>query len=162
MPNRRTARPSIARAGIMLGIGLGGLIDGILLHQILQLHNMLSARIPPDSMAAMRTNMTADGLFHLVTWLATLIGVALLWRALAQPHERRPSAAAFAGTMLAGWGWFNLIEGLVAHHVLGLHHVVEALGVSLWDWLFVASGAVLIIGGHWLARRAADNSRTLD
>jgi len=33
--------PLIA-AGIFLGLGLGGFVDGILLHQILQWHHMLS------------------------------------------------------------------------------------------------------------------------
>jgi uncharacterized membrane protein len=37
----RTHRPVIA-AGIVLGIGVGGFIDGIFLHQIFQLHSMLS------------------------------------------------------------------------------------------------------------------------
>jgi uncharacterized membrane protein len=54
--------------------------------------------------------------------------------------------------MLAGWGWFNLVEGMIDHHLLGLHHVVEALGVSAWDWAYLASGVVLIVVGHRLAR----------
>jgi uncharacterized membrane protein len=145
-------RPSIAPAGIILGIGLGGFFDGILLHQIFQTHAMLSAKIPLHSMANMKTNMTADGLFHAVTWTATLIGVALLWRALNRRHEALPSGLAFTGYMLAGWGWFNLIEGLIDHHILHLHHVIEALGVSVWDWLFLASGVLLIVVGHMMAR----------
>ena len=54
-------------AGMMLGIGLGGFFDGILLHQIFQAHAMLSAKVPLDSMENMKTNMTADGLFHAAT-----------------------------------------------------------------------------------------------
>jgi len=52
---------------MMLGIGLGGFFDGILLHQIFQAHAMLSAKVPLDSMENMKTNMTADGLFHAAT-----------------------------------------------------------------------------------------------
>ena len=62
------------RAGIALGIGLGGFVDGILLHQILQWHNMGSAVLPPVTMEAMRRNMAWDGLFHLAVWLVTLTG----------------------------------------------------------------------------------------
>lgn len=40
-------RPLIA-AGILLGIGMGGLVDGIIFHQIFQIHNMMSAKLPPD------------------------------------------------------------------------------------------------------------------
>jgi uncharacterized membrane protein len=154
MDERSLRPPSIAPAGIMLGIGLGGFFDGILLHQILQFHAMLSARIPLDSMTNMKTNMTADGLFHAVTWTATLVGVFLLWRALTRRGDRAPSGLAFTGYMLAGWGWFNLVEGLIDHHLLHLHHVVEALGVSIWDWLFLASGVLLILVGHFIGRRA--------
>lgn len=146
-----TQPPSLTPAGLLLGIGLGGFLDGIVLHQIWQLHSMLSGVLPNDSMANMRINMLADGLFHAVTWMATLAGVALLFRALSGA-TRPPPGRALAGAMLAGWGWFNLVEGLIDHHLLGLHHVVEALGVSVWDWLFLASGVVLIVVGHRLTR----------
>ena len=52
------------RAGILLGIGLGGFVDGILLHQIIHWHNMGSARVPPTTMHALQQNMVWDGLFH--------------------------------------------------------------------------------------------------
>lgn len=154
-------RSSIAPAGIMLGIGLGGFFDGILLHQILQAHAMLSAKIPLDSMANMKTNMTADGLFHAVTWAATLIGVVLLWKALNRHSEVRPSGVGLVGYMLAGWGWFNLVEGIIDHHILNLHHVIQALGQSVWDWLFLASGVVLIVVGHMIGRRADRDGDTV-
>jgi len=147
-------RPSITPAGILLGIGLGGFLDGILLHQILQVHNMVSAKLPPTSMANMQRGMTADGLFHAATWIATLTGIVLLWRALNRRHDALCSGRAFVGAMLAGWGWFNLVEGIIDHHVLGLHHMVERLGLSVWDWLFLASGVVLILVGHLMARNA--------
>src|SRR3546814_15475819 len=115
---------------------------------------MLSAVIPLNSMMNMKANMLADGLFHAFMWMATLIGVTLLWRAL---NGRRDASAAgwrLIGYMLAGWGWFNLVEGLIDHHLLDLHHVVEALGLSMWDWLFLASGIVLILVGHVIARKS--------
>jgi Predicted membrane protein (DUF2243) len=50
-------------AGIVLGVGLGGFVDGITLHQIMQWHNMGSAVLPPTTMDAMAQNMVWDGLF---------------------------------------------------------------------------------------------------
>lgn len=147
-------RPSLASAGIFLGIGMGGFFDGILLHQILQVHNMLSGKLPPNTMENMQTGMKADGLFHVVTWVAVLIGLALLWKALSRRHDILPRGAELVGYMLAGWGWFNLIEGIIDHHVLHLHHVIERLGVSVWDWLFLASGVILIVIGHLMGRKA--------
>ena len=43
--------------GVVLGFGMGGFLDGILLHQILQWHNMLSTVLPPTTLEAMHTNM---------------------------------------------------------------------------------------------------------
>ncbi|HVJ11892.1 MAG TPA: DUF2243 domain-containing protein, partial [Burkholderiales bacterium] len=65
-------------AALLLGVGLGGFIDGIVLHQIAHWHQMLSSVMPPDSMQAMQHNMVADGWFHLAMWVVTLAGVLLL------------------------------------------------------------------------------------
>ena len=43
-------------AGIL--IGMSGFVDGIVLHQIAQWHNMLSNIVPPHTMDTMRVNMT--------------------------------------------------------------------------------------------------------
>ena len=67
----RTGLPVARRAGILLGLGLGGFIDGILLHQIIHWHNMGSAVVPPITMEAMADNMRWDGFFHAAVWLLT-------------------------------------------------------------------------------------------
>lgn len=66
------------RAGITLGIGLGGFVDGIGLHQIAHWHNMGSARVPPTTLEALERNMRWDGFFHAAVWVITLVGVYLL------------------------------------------------------------------------------------
>ena len=63
------------RPGIVLGVGLGGFVDGIVLHQLMHWHNMASAVIPPVTMEAMQANMRWDGAFHALTWIVTLAGV---------------------------------------------------------------------------------------
>jgi uncharacterized membrane protein len=148
-----TVRPLVS-AGTLLGVGLGGFVDGILFHQLLQTHNMLTARIPKDSIAAVEINMVWDGVFHAATWLVTVAGVWLLFRA-GRRRDVPFSGPTFAGALALGWGLFNLIEGIIDHHVLHLHHVVERLGVSAYDWAFLASGIVLVAGGWLLIRRDA-------
>ena len=83
-------------AGILIGIGMGGFVDGIVLHQIMQWHNMLSNIVPPHTMDDMRVNMTWDGLFHALTWIVTLIGIMLL-RSAAYARAAIPSLQAFRG-----------------------------------------------------------------
>ncbi len=144
-------RPLVT-AGTLLGIGLGGVVDGILFHQILQLHNMLTAIVPKDTIVHVEINMFWDGIFHTITWIMTVLGVIFLFRA-GQRRDVVSSNKTFVGALTLGWGLFNFIEGGINHHILGLHHVVERLGLSVFDWLFLASGAVLIAVG-WLAIQA--------
>jgi len=142
----------LTRAGIFLGVGLGGFLDGILFHQILQVHNMLTARLPKDSIRNIEINMFWDGIFHAFTWIMTAIGLALLWRAHSVRNIRW-SSRVFIGALFLGWGLFNLIEGIMDHHILHLHHVVEQRGQSIFDVLFLLSGIVFIVGG-WMAIRS--------
>src|SRR5205807_3277573 len=85
MTPTRPATPLI-RAGTVIGIGMGGFADGILFHQILQLHNMLSNRVLRDTLVNEQINMFWDGLFHAFTWTSVAIGIALLWRAATAPR----------------------------------------------------------------------------
>ncbi|ELZ00216.1 DUF2243 domain-containing protein [Natrialba aegyptia] len=143
----------LVRAGIVLGIGLGGFFDGIVLHQLLQWHHMLSARTDPTVLADLRLNVVADGLFHVGTYLFTIAGIVLLVRAWRRT-DVPPSGRALVGSTIVGWGVFNLLEGLVNHHLLGIHHVWPAGpgSVLLWDAGFLLSGVVFIVGGYALIR----------
>jgi uncharacterized membrane protein len=136
--------------GIILGLGLGGFVDGILLHQIAHWHNMGSAIVPPVTMEAIQQNMRWDGFFHAAVWLLTVIGVYSL---LADARRRSPlpNGTGFTGLLILGWGIFNLVEGLVDHQILGLHHVRDLpVHVPLYDWLFLLIGGVgfILLGWH--------------
>lgn len=52
-----------------------------------------------------------------------------------------------AGWMLVGWGLFNLLEGVVNHHLLGIHHVREGANQTACDLAFLVLGAALLVGG---------------
>jgi uncharacterized membrane protein len=133
-----------ARAsGILLGIGMGGFVDGIVLHQVLQWHGMLSTVLPPVTMEAMRTNMRADGFFHAATWIFSALAVLFLWGA-ARAREPLPKFRWYLGQFLVGWGLFNLVEGIIDHHLLGIHHVRGAPD-PLWDFGFLLIGGIGVI-----------------
>lgn len=144
---------SLIRAGILLGIGLGGFFDGIVLHQILQWHHMLtSAGYPATSVENLELNTLWDGLFHAATWIFTVAGLLLLWRVLRRSSGYW-SMRLLIGCLLAGWGLFNLVEGIIDHHILGIHHVREGAAHRLaWDLGFLVWGAVMLVIGGWLIR----------
>lgn len=152
--NQVTKYKPLLRAGIFLGIGLGGFLDGIIFHQLLQTHSMLTGRIPKDTIVHYQVNMFWDGVFHAFTWIMTAAGLALLWRS-ARQAEMPLSGKVFVSAMFLGWGLFNFVEGLLNHHILGLHHVVERLGTSIYDYAFLASGVLFIVGGIFVIRSAS-------
>lgn len=153
---RRNRMEAPSRSGIVIGVGMGGFVDGIVLHQIMQWHNMGSAVLPPTTMRAMKLNMTWDGLFHGATWIVTIAGIYLLL-AHARGGRALPSRAAFTGQLLLGWGAFNLVEGIVDHHLLGLHHVRDVPAhLPAYDWIFLAIGGIGLIAAGWLLARRAE------
>lgn len=157
-PANLTRTPLIA-AGLLLGAGLGGFVDGIVLHQMLQWHNMLSAQLPPDTLVHAKVNMYWDGVFHAAVWVLTAVGLALLWSATGRADVPR-SGRSLGGALLLGWGLFNVVEGVIDHQLLGLHHVREYVADKLpWDLSFLAFGLALLAGGWALIRAGrADSS----
>jgi uncharacterized membrane protein len=154
-PRERITRPRAP--GILLGVGLGGFVDGIVLHQILQWHHMLSSEgsYPKTTVAGLETNTLWDGLFHAFTFVAVIVGLWLLWRRTTE-WRWAASGRALVGWMLVGWGVFNVVEGLVDHQILGIHHVREGhdINETAWDIGFLAFGGLLVVIGSLLARAA--------
>jgi uncharacterized membrane protein len=157
-PMKPTHHGAIISAGILLGTGLGGFFDGILLHQILQWHNMLSSVRPPTDLVAMKYNMLWDGLFHAFTWIMVALGVWRLWIAGKSPDVPW-STRTLVGSMLLGWGLFNFVEGVIDHQLLGIHHVHPGDDQLAWDLGFLALGLAQIAVG-WVAIRAGRAERT--
>jgi uncharacterized membrane protein len=148
--------PLIA-AGIWIGLGLGGFFDGILLHEILQWHHMLSSIRPITTLANLKANTLWDGYFHAATWTMTGIGIALLWRAGGQSGVPW-SSKVFGGSILLGAGIFNLVEGIVDHQILGVHHVKSGPNQLAWDMGFLLLGVVLIGVGWTLVQSGQKES----
>jgi uncharacterized membrane protein len=158
---RNPTRRPLTAAGIWLGLGLGGFFDGIVFHQILRWHHMLtSAGYPPTSVANLNLNTLADGLFHAATYFFTLVGLIVLWRASTRKAIAW-SGRVLIGAILIGWGTFNLVEGLIDHQILQIHHVRDDIPPGpaklAWDLGFLAWGAIMLVGG-WLLVRAERSS----
>jgi uncharacterized membrane protein len=148
-PIYQTLNPvPLTTASIILGIGLGGFFDGIWLHQILQWHEMLSNKVPVDTVIGKSVNMFWDGIFHFFCLVVVLIGTILLWKLLFRTDVNR-SKKLFGGGLLFGWGLFNIVEGIIDHQLLKLHVVKQiSPNPELWNMLFLGISVVmLIIGG---------------
>jgi uncharacterized membrane protein len=134
----------VVTAGIFLGVGLGGFVDGILLHQILQWHEMLSSKIPPVDLVSVKLNMLYDGLFHAFAWTMTLIGVLVLASGK-EAARTAPVMRPLVASMLVGWGMFNVVEGLIDHQILGLHHVHPGSNQLAWDAAYIGLSMLVVV-----------------
>src|SRR5688500_4669744 len=120
----------LALPAVLLGIGLGAFLEAILLQQILQWH-------------------------HLLYWAATLIGIVMMFVA-ARRDDVVWSARVLAGGALFGVGAYNFCEGILAHLVLGAHHI----GSFGWDLAFIAiAGLGFMLAGYLLGRSEAKAGR---
>jgi uncharacterized membrane protein len=141
--------------GLLFGLGFGGFVDGIVLREILQWHHMISGAQSSETLAGLELNVVADGFFHVVTWLLVMAGSIMTlvsWRR----GRLAPTWSFHFGLLVAGWGFFNVVEGLIDHQLLGVHHARHDLGAPLsWDIGFLVFGVILIGAGWVLYRRGS-------
>lgn len=138
----------LTTASMVLGIGLGGFADGIVLHQVLQVHEMLSNKIPATDYIGKSVNMFWDGVFHFFCMVVVLVGVILLWKLLRRKDIDR-SGNLLGGGLLLGWGLFNIVEGLIDHHMLKLHNVVElSTNHDVGNFAFLGASVIMLIAGY--------------
>ncbi len=141
---RMPSHPALL-AGAIFGMGMIGLLDGLFLHHIMQWHQLISARLAPDTLVAAKVNMFWDGLFHAGMWTAVAIGGVLLARTVRQWGDRRN---ALAGAFI-GAGAFNLLDGLISHHLFSFHRTID--GTVLPDFVYLAVAALMLAIG-WFSR----------
>ena len=147
-------------AGFLLGFALGGFFDGILLHQILQWHHLLSG-LEGERYADIRVQILADGAFHALMYVVAVVGLGLLWtarRQLAQPGADRSLLA----LLLIGFGLWHIVDAILSHWMTGIHRIrMDSANPLVWDLIwFVAFGLVPLALGLWLRRPPAGGSVT--
>ncbi len=144
----------LRHGAIALGVALGGFFDGILLHQILQWHHLLSA-IQTGPFGDLRWQVMADGMFHAAMYLVAVVGGVTIWRgrrALAVPGASKRVVTG----LLIGFGAWHVIDAVVSHWLTGLHRVRMDVGNPLaWDlaW-FAVFGVLPILIALYVERRA--------
>lgn len=132
----------------LAGFALGGFLDGILLHQVLQWHHLLSGI---TDAADLRFQMLWDGAFHAAHYALALAALVLFGlRRGAAPGAGR----VMLGAALLGFGAWHLLDAVVNHWAIGLHRIRQDSPDPLfWDLVFFALGASTAAIGAWLLRR---------
>lgn len=135
-------------AGSILGFALGGFFDGILLHQILQWHHLLSL-VP--GITDIRTQVMWDGVFHALMYVIAAWGLVALWRA--QRRDANVPGGVILGALLIGFGVWHVIDAFLSHWLLGIHRIRDDSPNPLaWDlgWLAVFGLVPLLVGWRML------------
>jgi uncharacterized membrane protein len=110
---------------------------------------MLSNKLPPIDLVAKSVNMFWDGVFHAFTLIVTTIGIFFLFSLLSR-RDVIISKRLFIGGMVLGWGLFNIVEGVIDHHILKLHNVREISdNVDAWNYGFLVVSVFMIVGAVW-------------
>lgn len=134
-------------AAVILGLGLLGAIDGIVFHQLLQWHHMVDS---PN----IRLELITDGFFT-AAFSALLIWGGIKIFADARKAQLGYSLNIFIGGILIGGGIFNIVEGIVNHHILQVHRVRPlAENPLLYDLSFLAIGLLLFLLGLFIKKKA--------
>lgn len=139
-------------AGVLLGVALGGFFDGILLHQILQWHHLLSN---VDGVQDLRMQVFFDGVFHLLMYLVGLAGLIMLWRARRR-LDQAGSGRRLVSWCLIGFGLWHVLDAVLSHWILGIHRIrMDTSHPWLWDGLwFVVFGLGPLVWGGWRLRQS--------
>jgi uncharacterized membrane protein len=141
--------PSLLWPGVLVGVGIAGTLDEVILHQLLGWHHFYDR-------STATIGLVSDGLFHLLSTAVLVLGAILL-------VERRhtspdPPRLALAGILL-GAGCFNLYDGTIQHKLLRLHQIRPAAPNDLpYDLAFLTIAAALALCGALLLRRTRQPS----
>ncbi len=143
-----------AISAILIGIGIAGLIDIIVFHAILQWHHTSSHKIIPNTMESLQMNILHDGVFLAFSLIITIFGIIFLWYSQNSKDKDYLLSykRSFIGLVFIGFGGFNTIEGIINHHILQMHHVIEVADPFVFDLTFLVIGglAFLILGAIML------------
>lgn len=154
-------RQPLIIAAILLGLGQAGFFDGIVFHQLLQWHHMFTNVESSNTVSGLELNTLGDGLFHLADWLFTLTGLVVLWLAVKRDNVSK-STSVFIGAFCIGAGTFNIIEGILSHHILQIHHVKPGAHQLAWDLGFIGAGVLSAIVGWFILNREPSLELSID
>jgi uncharacterized membrane protein len=144
-----TKKRLINIGSFVLGFGFMGALDGIIFHQLLQWHSVI---METDRQG----QIWSDGVFHLAVTITLVVGGIVLWLA-GNPTDHSRGIRLVIGGMLLGAGIFNVIEGIINHHILQIHRVKPGDPNALaYDLAFLAIGVLFIIAGQLMKQTAKE------
>lgn len=131
-------------SGVLFGVGAVAFVDEAVFHQLLHWHHFYD-------LSTTEMGLVSDGFFHALSWFATIAGL-FLFADLRRRHcldLRR-----WSGGALVGAGAFQLYDGTVHHKLLGIHEIRYVEDVWIYDLVWNAVAAVIVVMGVVLVVRS--------
>jgi uncharacterized membrane protein len=141
-------RASLLAAGV-IGVAVMAAVDEIVFHQLLGWHHFYDRSTPTVA-------LLSDGLLHAAELLALVGG--FFWFADLRRRGVFLAPAGWGGFLL-GLGAFQLFDGVVDHKLLRLHQIRYGVDLMPYDIAWNAAGALLILAGAVVTRRALSDRR---
>ena len=159
-----TVRPSatgtsrLRWAGFLLGFSLGGFFDGILLHQVLQWHHLLS-NVQAAALQDIRAQMLADGLFHVLMYFVAAWALYLLWKVRTEYAAAGADRTLWAYALI-GFGVWHIVDSIFSHWITGIHRIRgDAPNPLVWDLLWFTVFGIVPAAIGWLMRGRPGGNR---
>lgn len=130
-------------SGFLFGVGMVAFFDEAVFHQLLHWHHFYDK-------STTSIGLISDGLFHALSWFATIGGLFLF------ADLRRRGALRLTkwwGGVLLGAGLFQLYDGTIQHKVMRIHQIRYVDNVFVYDWVWNILAIIMVtIGVILLAR----------
>ena len=149
---------SLKVPAFLLGLSLGGFFDGILLHQVLQWHHLLS-NVASAALQDLRAQVLADGLFHALMYVIAVVALVQLWRHRAALPQAGGDRLLWSWSLMGFGGW-HMLDAVVSHWITGIHRIkVDSPNPLAWDlFWFAVFGVLPLVAGWWMQRRPPGRS----
>lgn len=124
-------------SGLLFGIGFVAFFDEAVFHQLLSWHHFYD-------LSTTKVGLISDGLFHALSWFATIAGLFLfadLRRKRTYIRER------WVGGILLGAGIFQLYDGIIQHKLMSIHQIRYVDNVIVYDIIWNVIAIILILLG---------------
>lgn len=125
-------------SGFLFGCGIAAsMIDLFIFHLVLQWHHFYD-------LSTTQVALAADGFFHAFGWFITIWGLFLL-----ADVRRRTKVAwtRWTGAVITGVGFFQLLDGVISHKLLGIHQIRYDVDLLPYDLAWIGSAVLILLLG---------------
>jgi len=140
LKNERTFASRNFWSGFLFGIGFVAFIDETFFHQLLRWHHFYDK-------STTDIGLISDGLFHALSWFATIAGLFLL------ADLRRRNGywlKRWLAGLFIGAGGFQLYDGIIQHKLMRIHQIRYVDNVITYDVIWNIIAVIILLFGIYL------------